>query len=467
MVFCSVLATLTLWHPRLAIAQTNSPLYSGVQFDFPLPGARSLGLGGAFVAVADDATAALANPAGLTLLLRPEISVEGRGWQFTNTVPARGHAFGPATNVGVDTINGVVYDEFDDSKGGLSFLSVVVPRGRLAVGFYRHEQSRYRATLSSDGVFLSIPGSDDRIEPFNGEMDLSVVNYGGSLAYRWPNGVAAGGSVAYSNFSIDSELQTYTNPPPIFLIQPTSERVRYTGLGQAYGPPDFAGSNVLTRILENGDDSGVNASLGVLVKPPAAKWTLGAAARFGAAFNYEAENFAGPRWFPASDIGKIIDQETVRFKVPDSYSLGATYRPIDRFLISAQYDRVQFSQMSEEIQEVYGIDESNPPVAQAIRESLRFPDSDQVRGGVEYAILSGERIFALRFGTAYETDHRMRFERTEPPRVARLEVLFQPGDDQVHFAPGFGVAFPRFQVDAAYDISQLRKTFAVSGVYRF
>ena len=37
-----------------------------LQLSFSDPGARSAGLGGAFVALADDATAAFANPAGLT-----------------------------------------------------------------------------------------------------------------------------------------------------------------------------------------------------------------------------------------------------------------------------------------------------------------------------------------------------------------------------------------------------------------
>jgi hypothetical protein len=38
--------------------------FSGFQFNFNNPGARALGMGGAFVAVADDATAVIANPAG-------------------------------------------------------------------------------------------------------------------------------------------------------------------------------------------------------------------------------------------------------------------------------------------------------------------------------------------------------------------------------------------------------------------
>ena len=42
-------------------------------------GARAMGLGGAFIAVADDATAVSFNPAGLAQLLKPEVSFVGRG----------------------------------------------------------------------------------------------------------------------------------------------------------------------------------------------------------------------------------------------------------------------------------------------------------------------------------------------------------------------------------------------------
>ena len=39
-----------------AAAQTNAEMNAGIQFNFSTPGARSLGLGGAFVGLADDAT---------------------------------------------------------------------------------------------------------------------------------------------------------------------------------------------------------------------------------------------------------------------------------------------------------------------------------------------------------------------------------------------------------------------------
>jgi long-chain fatty acid transport protein len=47
---------------------------STFEFSFSNPGARSLGLGGAFAALADDATAAFANPAGLVQLVSLEVS---------------------------------------------------------------------------------------------------------------------------------------------------------------------------------------------------------------------------------------------------------------------------------------------------------------------------------------------------------------------------------------------------------
>src|SRR5437660_8575752 len=64
-----------------ALAQnTDIESLSGLQFNFGNPGARSLGMGGAFLGLADDASAAEANPAGLTILRKPEVSIEARNY---------------------------------------------------------------------------------------------------------------------------------------------------------------------------------------------------------------------------------------------------------------------------------------------------------------------------------------------------------------------------------------------------
>ena len=54
-----------------------------LQFSFSNPGARSMGFGGAFVALADDATAAFANPAGLVQVIESEFTLELRRWNYS------------------------------------------------------------------------------------------------------------------------------------------------------------------------------------------------------------------------------------------------------------------------------------------------------------------------------------------------------------------------------------------------
>src|SRR6266487_4234493 len=74
-----------------AVAQnTDIESLSGLQFNFGNPGARSLGMGGAFLGLADDASAAEANPAGLTILRKPEISVEIRNYVEQQTFTTTG-----------------------------------------------------------------------------------------------------------------------------------------------------------------------------------------------------------------------------------------------------------------------------------------------------------------------------------------------------------------------------------------
>ena len=60
---------------QLQISSSPNPVGSG---------ARAVGMGGAFIAVADDATAASWNPGGLIQLERPEISMVGSYFDRTD-----------------------------------------------------------------------------------------------------------------------------------------------------------------------------------------------------------------------------------------------------------------------------------------------------------------------------------------------------------------------------------------------
>src|SRR5712691_7511276 len=117
------------------IAAQNTDIQSvqGLQFNFSNPGARSLGMGGAFLGLADDASAAEANPAGLTILAKREISIEVRYYGEQQVLPTAG------------MFPDIQRTAFKTGTMSLSFASFVMPvRKNLTVGVYYHEPLRDR-----------------------------------------------------------------------------------------------------------------------------------------------------------------------------------------------------------------------------------------------------------------------------------------------------------------------------------
>src|SRR5262245_52784929 len=83
----ALMAALT-WAPSARGQTPGAPEigFSSIPFQFFPPGARSLAMGATFVGIADDATAAASNPAGLVILTRPEASLHARLTHFADTV---------------------------------------------------------------------------------------------------------------------------------------------------------------------------------------------------------------------------------------------------------------------------------------------------------------------------------------------------------------------------------------------
>src|SRR5438874_2367691 len=116
----------------LAAQNTDIESLSGLQFNFGNPGARSLGMGGAFLGLADDASAAEANPAGLTILRKPEISVEIRNYVEQQTFTTTG------------TFPDIARTDFNhySQRVPITFASAVYPYKNATFGAYFHEALR-------------------------------------------------------------------------------------------------------------------------------------------------------------------------------------------------------------------------------------------------------------------------------------------------------------------------------------
>jgi hypothetical protein len=129
---------------------------------FTNPGARSIGLGGAFAAIADDATAAFANPAGLVQIVRPEISAEVRVTGSSGPFNAE------------YTIEGGV--------SGLGFISVVVPTRRWAFALYSHQLGSLDFTFNG---------------PIPQTREFTVRSYSGAAAFQVSDDLSFGAGLSY------------------------------------------------------------------------------------------------------------------------------------------------------------------------------------------------------------------------------------------------------------------------------
>ncbi len=483
---CLLLAASIVFHPPPGAAQTDADVNAGIQFNFTTPGARSLALGGAFVGRADDATAAFTNPAGLVNLTEPQVSTEIRSFTFKNTFTDRGHAFGFATGFGVDTIEGLRPGEAEDDVTSLAFFSFVYPRGvsplwgesgesekptpRWALAVYRHELVSFEGRFRSRGAFfdyLDAPGEaiTFRLQPVSAAMELDIVNLGLSAAVRLTQALAIGVGLSHYEFEIDSLQQAFSDlglDPETGRSLPDDD-----GPGTPFGPPDYSPSFVLNVSQQRGSDRDFGLNLGFF-------WQLsdrvsaGGVYRQGPRFAFLATNRAGA-FVEIFGIpqGTILNQENARFQVPDVFGLGLAFQASRAIRITVDYNRVEYSALSDDMVSIFGI--TREP-QQAAFDALTIDDGGEARIGFEYAFLDRNPTVYLRFGAWYDPDHKIRFA-AEPgidPDSRFQAVLFQGGDDAIHATAGIGLAFARdFKLDAAVDLADTFDTASLSVVYRF
>ena len=72
-------------------------------------------------------------------------------------------------------------------------------------------------------------------------------------------------------------------------------------------------------------------------------------------------------------------------------------------------------------------------------------------------------VVALRLGAWTDPDHRIRVVGGDD----FLRAILPPGDDEIHYAVGVGLAFQTVQIDLAVDFSDLVDTASLSAIYSF
>ena len=312
------------------------------QFSFSNPGARSLGLGGAFVALADDATAAFANPAGLQQLVRAEISVEGRLWGYTTPFTVGGRLSGLPSGIGLDQTAGLRVSESSDTLSDLSYLSFVYPSEKWSLAVYRHQWASFEDSSNTQGFFGDSPdistrprrrcGPDTyRVRDFTAFNELEIVNYGVSGAYQMSEKLSIGGGLSLYD-------GTFDNGGEFFAL--VDANLPQGCFGPSISAPEARILTASTTI----DDTAWGFNAGALFEL-SSHWKLGGVYRRGPNFQFTEE-----RSGPILDLpeGTILVSETGKIRMPDVFAIGIAFKSENGAVtVGFEWDRVIYFNVSD------------------------------------------------------------------------------------------------------------------------
>ncbi len=376
--------------------QTQSNIVRGA-------GARAFGMGGAFVARADDATAASWNPAGLSYLRRPELSLV---WS----------AFSAADGRAFDLESGTLLTRDRRRSRPPEFAAVTYPFTLRSIT--GAAQISYQRVISFDGHrTLEFPDGRNTVDS-EGGFDVVALGSGWSFPRKLRIGI-----------TVNRWVNGYSQ-----------RRFRELPNG---------GTSDQHLIL---GFSGWNVNIGAMFTP----WeslNLGAVAKTAFRADVHLRRWRADVPPPASLGGRTLNSfaRGASLDFPAAFGVGASWRPRTEITISTDYTRTYWSKA--EINNFFTLQRAGggvTPVPQApndLFDRLPYPllfdfsglgqtDTQQVRAGVEYvATLNGMKL-PLRAGYFSDT----LYFRGVDGRAPRLDA----------WTAGAGLVMGPVLIDVAY-----------------
>jgi len=376
-------------------------------------GARALGMGGAFIAVADDATAASWNPGGLIQLETPEISIVGAYFSREEDL-----SFGesPESNGSQNMTN-----------GSLNYLSAAYPFTAFRRNMIVSINYQHLYDFTRDWLYTS-----------DSETELTSATE--TIDYQQEGGLTALG-LAYSiqlipRFSLGLTLNYWGEG---LVDNGWEQRLKQTGQGTYEG----AVINTYTDYTEKYSFSGYNANIGFL-------WNINSRITVGGVFKspftanieYQSSYTENITFPDTPDVG-VNDSYTSKsdqeLTMPMSYGIGMAYRFSDNFSTSFDIYRTEWDDFI--LKDENG-DKTSPISGKPESESDVDP-THQARMGAEYLYIGNRIIVPVRGGVFYD------------PAPAEGSP-----DEFYGFSLGSGIAYKKIIFDMAYqyrfgnDVSQ-------------
>lgn len=420
---------------QAADAGAQTSLQIPLQFDFINPGAKSLALGGAFVALADDATATFANPAGLTQLGASEVSIELRATRVETPFLAGGRLSGTPLNLGVDTVNGPTFRDSVGSYVGPGFLAGVFVHSsrRYVVAGFRHELVRIDQSFFSQGVFQRAPDrlSDERDRPQQAVRRMAITSYGASGAFKLTRQLAVGGSLSLHTSEMDSVF------------------TRYIPDGGFTGPANTQVED--GRATQSGSDLSLAPTVGVMIGD--GRLRAGSVYRRGAALRYETVD------------GNI--RKTPTFRVPHTFAAGASFRPQPQLTVAGEITWVGYSRIRTD----FIVDQAEKT---GRTDSFDISNGTEWHVGMQYALPARRGLPRLRAGLWRDPDHTVTFNPLtsgggSADRIfdERFVAALSNGRARLHSTGGIGLTFAkRIELNLGLDMASDQVRFSTSVIVR-
>jgi len=341
-------------------------------------GARALGMAGAFLARPDDATAASWNPAGLSYLRLPEVSLVG----VQNTQDVKTRDAGDEV-ISIDHTLGTTPD----------FVSLALP---VTLGAF---SGAVQLSFQREIPFTGDRTIDERIPKIvHGSGGFDVLALGTGLQFtRW---LRAG-------LTLNRWMNGFHQDRERFGNNPTVQQVDF----------NISGVNVNAGLILNPHDT---VNVGVVVKT-----------RLKADVNLRRTRTDFPENHPELAVTNSYQSDAVRLDLPGAIGFGASWRPTSPLTLSGDYTRTFWSRSriynyftlpravdttsSAAATPPCGSTDPPPVGCPEIFPSLPFPnvqdeaqsDTRELRLGVEYVFIAGRVKLPVRGGYIREQQYTL------------------------------------------------------------
>jgi long-subunit fatty acid transport protein len=445
-----------------AAAQTNDEVFPQVQWNFSTPGARANGMGRTFIGQADDASAAVTNPAGLMNLTRPQVYAE-----YKNTDISVDRLEAP------DSFRTRQPNTFTSNVNALSFVSFSMPlpmlNNKLAVGFSANQFLYYRETfhLRPRTLFDAASGNYRTFATngLDGDVDLQAQSFGASVAYSVRKDLMVGATVSANRLKAKSIGTRFDfTAGPSFVRDPTGQFC-------VSGCLDLVPSEVIKNQTTI-DDSAIapGVAFGAIYRP-SEMWQAGFTFTKSPKFTVN-ERFLGNVGGARTNLQAIPgfpDPAPLPINVPDRFGAGVAVHPTSRLLVAADVVRINYSSLAENFLITLDFPTATNPTG-ITPGQFSVDDGTELHVGGEFNLMTGNNPVFVRAGVFTNPDHTTRY--TQSASVSDLlnryyDSIYNllPRETTVHGTFGVGIAIgPKVQIDAAY---VHKKEFVASTAVRF